>query len=129
MTTYTLSINCPRELKKVPWGLLSLNAERKHHWSVRKTVAAYWRANTEAAVRLAEIPPLNKVHVTVTFHKNTNRMYDVSNLLPVAKSCVDSLVDAGIIPDDNNHYVIGPDMRAGAKSTTPHIVITIEEIT
>lgn len=128
MTTHTISLNCPRMIGKVPWGLLSLNAERKLHWSARKAVAAYWRSNTESAVRMAGIPRMGRVHVVVWFHKATNRMYDVSNLLPVAKSCVDSLVDAGIVPDDNNHYVIGPDLRAGAKSPTPHIRIEITDL-
>lgn len=128
MTTHTISLNCPRMIGKVPWGLLSLNAERKLHWSARKAVAAYWRSNTESAVRMAGIPPMGRVHVVVYFHKATNRMYDVSNLLPVAKSCVDGMVDAGIIEDDNNHFLIGPDMRAGTKSSTPHVVIEIIDL-
>ena len=63
----------------------------------------------------------------MTFHKNTNRRYDVANLYPVAKSCVDGLTDVCLV-DDSNAYVVGPDMRAGEKTTTPHVVITIKTL-
>lgn len=125
MAMYTLTIDCPREIRKVPWGLLSSNA--RPHWTVAREVARHWRQMAAITARSSGIPPLGRAHVTVTFHKNTNRRYDVANLYPVVKACLDGVTDV-ILVDDSNEYVVGPDMRAGEKSTTPHVVIEITEL-
>lgn len=47
---------------------------------------------------------------------------------PTAKAIVDGLVDAGVIPDDSNEWVTGPDMRAGEKRPEPCVVVRVEAI-
>lgn len=126
MAEYTLSINCPPTIRKVRWGLLSQNV--RCHWTVRREVTRWWRQAAATTATQAQLPKLGKVHVTVTFHKNTNRRYDVANLYPVVKACLDGVTDV-LLVDDSNEYVVGPDMRAGEKSTTPHVVIRIRELT
>lgn len=127
MTTHTISINCPREIRKVPWGLLSANT--RHHWSVNREVARTWRRLAFITARNAGIPTMDRAHVVVTFHKGTSRRYDPGNLAPVSKAIVDgALVDTGILEDDSAEYLVGPDHRAGVKSSTPHVVITITEL-
>ena len=126
MSEHTLSINCPRMIRKVPYGLLSVNT--RHHWSVNREVARTWRRLAVAAARLQGIPTMRRAHIVVTFHKATNRRYDPGNLAPVSKAIVDGLVDAGVFPDDSHEYVVGPDHRAGAKTATPHVVVTITEL-
>lgn len=126
MSTYTLSINCPRMIRKVPWGLLSANT--RHHWSVNREVARYWRQVAAITARNANIPPMGRAHITVTFHKATARRYDPGNLAPVSKAIVDGIVDAGILPDDSSEYLVGPDHRAGQKTDTPHVTVSITEM-
>ena len=41
---------------------------------------------------------------------------------------MDGLVDAGLLPDDSNEYVVGPDMRAGEKRAEPCVVVRVEAI-
>lgn len=61
-------------------------------------------------------------------HKTNNRSYDAGNLAPTAKAIVDGLVtDYGLLPDDSNEHVIGPDMRPGEKRKQAGITITIKE--
>lgn len=124
---YTLSINCPRRVGKVPYGLLSANT--RHHWSVNREVARTWRHAAATTAQHQGIPPIQRARVVVTFHKATSHRYDPGNLAPVSKAIVDGLVDAGVFPDDSHEYLVGPDHRAGEKSTTPHVVITITELT
>lgn len=114
-------------IRKVPYGLLSANT--RHHWSVNREVARTWRHAAATAARTQGIPTMTRARVIVTFHKATARRYDPGNLAPVSKAIVDGLVDAGVFPDDSHEYVVGPDHRAGEKSTTPHVVITITELT
>lgn len=126
MSTYTLSINCPQVIRKVPWGLLSANT--RHHWSVNREVARYWRQVAAFTARNAGVPRVDRGRVVVTFHKATNRRFDPGNLSPVSKAILDGIVDAGVFEDDSHEYVIGPDHRAGTKSSTPHVVIEITEL-
>ena len=126
MREHTLSINCPRRIGKVPYGLLSANT--RHHWAVNREVARTWRHLAATTARAAGIPPMGRARIVVTFHKATANRYDPGNLAPVSKAIVDGLVDAGVLPDDSHEYVVGPDHRAGAKTTTPHVVVTITEL-
>ena len=68
------------------------------------------------------------VRITVTIHKTRAGRWDVGNLYPTAKAIVDGLVDAGVIPDDSNEWVTGPDMRAGEKRAEPCVVVRVEAI-
>ena len=126
MSEHTLSINCPRMIRKVPYGLLSVNT--RHHWSVNREVARTWRRLAVAAARLQGIPTIQRARVVVTCHKATAARYDPGNLAPVSKAIVDGLVDAGVLPDDSHEYLVGPDHRAGEKTATPHVVVTITEL-
>lgn len=126
MSEYTISINCLPAIRKVPYGLLSANT--RHHWSVNREVARTWRRLAATAARAQGIPTMRRTRIVVTFHKATNRRYDPGNLAPVSKAIVDGLVDAGVFLDDSHEYVVGPDHRAGEKTTTPHVVVTITDL-
>ena len=126
VSEYTISINCPRRVGKVPYGLLSANT--RHHWSVNREVARTWRHAAATTARHQGIPSMTRARVVVTFHKATSHRYDPGNLAPVSKAIVDGLVDAGVFLDDSHEYVVGPDHRAGAKTATPHVVVTITEL-
>lgn len=71
---------------------------------------------------------IDPVRIVATFHKTRAGRWDVGNLYPTAKAIVDGLVDAGVIPDDSNEWVTGPDMRAGAKSDEPCVVIAVKAV-
>jgi hypothetical protein len=47
--------------------------------------------------------------------------------LPTLKAAIDGLVDYGLLPDDTNAHLIGPDLRQGGKGD-PAIVLTITEL-
>ena len=68
------------------------------------------------------------MHIVCTIHKTRAGRWDAGNLYPTAKAIVDGLVDAGVIPDDSNEWVTGPDMRAGEKRAEPCVVVRVEAI-
>jgi crossover junction endodeoxyribonuclease RusA len=69
------------------------------------------------------------VRIVCTVHKTRAGRWDAGNLYPTAKAIVDGLVDAGVIPDDSNEWVTGPDMRAGEKADTACVVVTVKALT
>lgn len=111
-----------------PTGWISLND--RSHWAVVSKRVKLWRTVAKYTAQAHELPKgLERVHVTAYVHKSTNHQYDAHNLTSTGKAIVDGLVDYGLVPDDTNKYVIGPDMRMGEKLEAPGITIEIEEVT
>ena len=128
MTEYELFIPAPRDRKgRVAW----INANSRHHWAVKAEMTRDWRTMAKLAATNAGLPKgLDKVHMTVYVNKTNNRSYDVHNLYGTAKAAIDGLVsDYGLLPDDSNAYLTGPDMRHGEKQDQAGITITIKETT
>lgn len=95
-----------------PAAFLNLN-DRMHHHPKARLVKA-WRAAAKDAAEAAGLPRgFGRVHVGIDVVKVTSRAYDVHNLMPTAKACIDGLVDFGLVADDSNDYLTGPDMRPG----------------
>lgn len=90
-----------------------LNSNDRLHHMARARLTKYWRDLATVKGRQVSVPHLQRAHIVVTFHKPTKRIYDPANLYPTAKACVDGLVTAGLLPDDNYRHLVGPDMRYG----------------
>src|SRR5699024_11511333 len=127
MTEYSVFIPAPRDRRgKLAW----INANHRYgHWAVRAEKTRAWRLAAKIAAQNAGLPKgLERAHITCTIHKTTNRSYEAGNLSPTAKAIVDGLVtDYGLLPDDSNTYLTGPDMRHGEKQDTAGTTITIKE--
>lgn len=90
-----------------------LNANHRRHFRVKARMVKAWRrAARQAAEGMPALP--TPVHVTVMVHRHNRASYDAGNYAPTAKAALDGIVDAGLLPDDRNEYVIGPDLRQGA---------------
>lgn len=107
-----------------------LNSNQRLHRMVKARRVASWRkaARDAAEVHPGWVPFECPVRITVTIHKTRAGRWDAGNLYPTAKAIVDGLVDAGVIPDDSNEWVTGPDMRAGEKRAEPCVVVRVEAI-
>ena len=106
-----------------------LNLNQRMHWAKKAQLTKHWRRLAYVNAMAAELPTnLGRVHIVAHVTKPTNRQYDVHNLMPTLKACVDGLVtDYGLLPDDTNQHLIGPDLRQGGKGDAA-IIITITEI-
>jgi hypothetical protein len=111
----------------IPASIKWLNANQRMHWAPKAELTRAWRRNALLGAHLAELPKgLDRVHIVAHITKPTARQYDVHNLMPTLKACVDGLVDYGLIPDDTNNHLIGPDLRQGGKGPAA-VIITISQ--
>lgn len=109
----------------IPAVVPFLNLNQRMHWAPKAKLTKVWRTQTDLRATIAGLPKgLDRVHITAHIIKSTNRQYDVHNLMPTLKACVDGLVDYGLISDDTNEHLTGPDLRQGGKGE-PGIRITI----
>ena len=112
----------------VPAPCKFINLNSRTHWAPKAQLTRAWRNAAHVAARNANLPKgLENVHVVAHIIKATGREYDVHNLMPTLKAAIDGLVtDYGLIPDDTNKHLTGPDLRQGGKGE-PGIRITITE--
>jgi Holliday junction resolvase RusA-like endonuclease len=88
-----------------------LNANDRGHWATKEARRRYWLDTTIYRLR-GHTPILDQhVHITVTIAWPDRRRRDIGNYAPTSKCLVDAAVRAGILVDDSDRYVTGPDMR------------------
>ena len=94
----TLTIPAP-----APW----ISANDRPHWREKARRTSAWRAVTRLAARTDSHDPLvTPGAITIAVHRASARKADATNLAPTAKACIDGLVDAGWLPDDDDQHVI-----------------------
>lgn len=110
----------------IPQAADWINANDRGHWAKRAQLTRAWRHAAGFTARRHKIPRFESAHIIATIHKATGRGYDASNLQPTLKAIVDGLVDAGVLDDDDNSRLIGPDARMGEKiPVNPGVMLTI----
>jgi hypothetical protein len=92
---------------KPPAKLLSLND--RLHWRPKAQLTAMWVvaarwAATDALRDNPEWVPC-PVTITVTLPVRDNRRRDPHNLFATVKPCIDGIVIAGVVPDDDSRWV------------------------
>lgn len=125
MTTVHLADNLPEPdfTLRIPrcadW--INANNRRRMHWSVDRALTHTWRYAASVYARNEHLPALGPSRVVAELWVNGRRRarIDPANYSPTAKAVVDGLVDAGIWPDDNAGWVVGPDMRLGPPVKPP----------
>lgn len=113
---------------ELPAGEALLNANRRIHHHARARLTRNLRGIAYWCVREAKVPHLERAHIVVEYRPPDRRRRDVHNLFPSAKAAVDGVVDAGVLTDDSDAYLIGPDMRLGAVEPGGRLVIHITEL-
>ncbi|MFC4062804.1 hypothetical protein ACFOWE_31320 [Planomonospora corallina] len=98
---------------QLPPGLPLINANRRIHHMQRAKLTKVLRREGRKAVERARVPALERAHIFGIFCPEDNGHRDVGNWYPSFKGFVDGVVDAGVLPDDDDTHLIGPDMRRG----------------
>lgn len=100
---------------KFPPGMMLLSAnDHRMHWSKRAKIAALWRRTAKNEAEWRDIPHLDKVEITLWLYPRDNRKRDSPNFLYyTSKFCIDGLVDAKILTDDNDKIVRGLHLLPG----------------
>jgi crossover junction endodeoxyribonuclease RusA len=118
---------------KIPAGtpLLNANQQRKAgHWSNYYTIIRNLRHTTKQLACKERIPKnLPQVRIRAIYHPPDNRRRDsTQNYFPSIKACIDGLVDAKIITDDNDKIVTSVEMVRGDNIKKGQLVIEIIEV-
>lgn len=112
MTRWTVAVPDP--------GAGWISANDRTHWAVRSRQVQAWRHMARWKARQAGLPRhLARVHVLAVIRPAHRRRRDVGNLAPTVKAIVDGLVDYGLIRDDDDAHLVGPDLRPGSSSPSP----------
>lgn len=111
-----------------PCAFINANDRLHHHAKAKLTKA--WRELVPEAIWVNPRckPKHQRARVKVSIRFPTNHRRDVGNLYPTAKAILDGLVDAGVLPDDNDKHVIGPDMRREYPNGPSRVTVTITEV-
>jgi crossover junction endodeoxyribonuclease RusA len=124
----------------LPAGLPVVNSNHRRHYHPRAGATAAIRTAAALAVRDCTPlmtamagrrgrPPMDHAHIYGIVHPATRRKVDPANLYPSFKACVDGIVDAGVIADDDAKHVIGPDMRCGHVVKGSQLVLIVRPLT
>lgn len=85
---------------------LTLNQQRSHnHWSVARQAKRDVEQAVWALARQQQIPPLERCVAALVWHVGDKRRRDVDALGWMGKGCLDGLVKAGVLADDNAAHV------------------------
>lgn len=83
---------------------LSLNS--RQHYMVKAREVGRVRRDVAVLARAAKIPALGRIVVELHYAPRDARRRDRLNLVATLKPCEDGLVDAGVIPDDTDEFLI-----------------------
>jgi crossover junction endodeoxyribonuclease RusA len=105
-------------------GMAWLTANQRLHFHAKGRVVRQWRDATAWQCRGMGLSFPGGARIIAELRFLGVRKRDPNNWADTAKAVVDGLVDAGLFPDDDPRYVIGPDMRLGA----PVLALADEEL-
>jgi hypothetical protein len=109
----------------------TLNRERTLHYYQRAKLVKEWRDAAEAVAIARKIPKrLAAVEIRFTPHRRSakGRSADTGGHFPVAKACIDGLVDAGILWEDGPDIVRRLIFEAPVVSGESKVTLEITEL-
>lgn len=90
----------------------ALSANGRQHWREKAALTKALRTKSRMLHRgVRQWHDVEAAHLTVWVTWPDRRRRDVANLAPTIKALVDGAVDAGILTDDSDRHLIGPDLR------------------
>lgn len=111
------------ELGGRKWGKVRMSMnDRMHHYERDRRNKVWLQLARDAA---ANVPALDWARVLVFYRFPTAHRRDVHNLMPTSKAIVDGLVKAGVLPDDQDEYLVGPDNRREPVNGPHQVVVRI----
>jgi hypothetical protein len=95
----------------IPAGTQLMTLNQRLHFMAAAQRTKTLRETAGWLARAQRIPRLEAAWIVCELTVPDRRRRDPANWMPTAKACVDGLVDAGVLLDDDFRHVRGPDMR------------------
>lgn len=86
-------------------GKPPLSHNQRLHWREKAQRTRNIRDHVSWRVKAAKLPQQRRITVQLHYAPQDNRRRDAPNLTATSKPAIDGLVDAGLVPDDNDAYV------------------------
>jgi crossover junction endodeoxyribonuclease RusA len=101
-----------------------LTSNQRLHWAqkaerTRVTRETAWGSTVLNAPPGFIKPYARKMHCLITVQYPDRRRRDVHNLMPTVKAAIDGLVDAHVLTDDSDQWLVGPDLRVSENLCDP----------
>lgn len=109
----------------LPAGMKLLNANDRVHWRTRARITKALREAAEKSALDAHIPPQERITIQAVLHPHDKRRRDAHNWYPSFKAAIDGVVDAGVIPDDDDKHLISIEVVLGSPVRHTQIALHI----
>ncbi len=96
------------------------------HWRHRAAITREWKEQAGVLVRLAGIPPLERIRVSAIFYRRRLGVADEDNDVARLKPALDGIVAMGVVPTDTRAFVEWGTV-AEARGA-PGVELVIEEV-
>lgn len=113
----------PIDLRQVDWKKDHMSLNQRDHPQERARKTRLWRGLAREASRRVE--PVESCGIEIWYRFPDNRRREVGNLQNLSKALVDGIVDAGVLPDDSDRYLVGPDNRRDPVNGPHQVVVRI----
>lgn len=92
-----------------------LNANDTDHWRVTAPIKKEWRRRGRGWGNRLRLRSLGwqHVHIDAYINRPIRNNSDAANFHPTMKPIMDGLIDAGLLPDDNDNHLQGPYLHKG----------------
>lgn len=110
---------------ELPHALI-LTANQRLHWAQKARTTISLRDIGRVTARYPQLVPYRRAHLTVRVGWPDKRRRDVANIAPTIKALVDGIVDAGLLPDDDDRHLVGPDLRGYVAGVRGHVVLDFD---
>lgn len=88
-----------------------ITSNDRRSWAAHHRIRCDVRDRALWLLRVEKIPRLQYVHIFGIVHATNMRRRDAGNWYPTCKVIIDAMVAEGILPEDDQHHVVGPDPR------------------
>lgn len=117
-------------------GLASFSLDVPREWLLTANQRMHWRAKARRSAWLRQAAGIRALQIGGTFLTPVRceisvawpnaRRRDVHNLMPTIKPVIDGAVDAGLLQDDSDQWLIGPDLRVADEKCSKDLACSLQ---